>query len=94
MGIEVEDELPRTTSFNNYLVMLQAAQQGQGIALGWRRLVQPFVDSGQLVRPIPDSLNADSAYYLLVRPGSLNLRPELRTVHDWLCREAGFDVHG
>lgn len=88
MGIDADDHTPRATSFNNYLVILQAAQEGQGIALGWRQLVQPFLDSGQLVRPIPDSLSADSAYYILVPPGGLELRPELRAVYDWLRREA------
>jgi LysR family glycine cleavage system transcriptional activator len=88
MGIDVGDRALSGTSFNNYLVILQAAQEGQGIALGWRRLVQPFVDSGQLVRLIPDTLHADSAYYLLVQPGSLELRPELRVVHEWLREES------
>lgn len=91
MGVEADEHTPRATSFNNYLVILQAAQEGQGIALGWRQLVQPHVDAGQLMRPVPDSLTADSAYYLLARPGILELRPELRTVHEWLLREAGAD---
>lgn len=88
MGVEADDSTPRATTFNNYLVIIQAAQEGQGIALGWRQLVRPFLESGQLVRPIPDSLNADSAYYLLVQPGSLDLLAGLRTVHDWLLEEA------
>lgn len=91
MGVASDERAPHATSFNNYLMILQAAQQGEGIALGWRRLVQPFLDAGQLVRPIPDSLSADSAYYLVVRPGSLSLRPELRAVHDWLLEEAASD---
>jgi len=83
---------PPGTTFNNYLVILQAAQEGQGIALGWRQLVQPFLESGQLVRPVPDSLPSESAYYVLVQPGSLDLRPELRTVHEWLIQEAALDA--
>jgi len=94
MGIEIDDREPRATSFNNYLVILQAAQQGQGVALGWRRLVQPFIDSGQLVRPVAESLTADSAYYLLVQPGSLAFRSDLRAVHDWLLEEAALDAVG
>lgn len=92
MGVEVDDRKPRATSFNNYLVILQAVQEGQGIALGWRRLVQPFIESGQLVRPVDESLTADSAYYLLVRPGSLERRPELRAVREWLLAEAALDA--
>jgi len=87
-GINAAEYSAHATSFNNYLVILQAAQEGQGIALGWRQLVQPFLEAGQLIRPVPDSLGADSAYYVLVQPGSLELRPELRTVHEWLLREA------
>lgn len=93
MGVAAEERASPGTSFNNYLVILQAAQQGQGIALGWRQLVQPFLETGQLVRPIPDSLRADSAYYLLAQPGSLELRAELRTVHDWLLRESRLETH-
>jgi LysR family transcriptional regulator, glycine cleavage system transcriptional activator len=92
MGVEARHPMPSGTSFNNYLVILQAAQEGQGIALGWRQLVQPFLTTGQLVRPVPDTLEADSAYYLLVQPGSLDLRPELRTVRAWLLEEAARDA--
>lgn len=91
-GIEVNEFTTHAASFNNYLVILQAAQEGQGVALGWRQLVQPFLESGQLVRPLPDTVVADSAYYLLVQPGSLELRPELRTVHDWLLGEAAASI--
>jgi len=87
-GIAVTEYTAHATSFNSYLVILQAAQEGQGIALGWRQLVLPFLESGQLVRAVPDAVTAESAYYLLARPGSLALRPELRTVHDWLVSEA------
>lgn len=72
------------TSFNNYLVILQAAQQGQGIALGWHRLVHPFVTAGQLVRPIPNSFQPEGAYYLLVKPGDIDQQSEIQAVYDWL----------
>lgn len=94
MGVDAGASAAPGPSFNNYLVLLQAAQEGQGIGLGWRRLVQPYLDAGQLVRPVPESLQADSAYHLLVQPGSLELRPELRTVHDWLVRESERDAAG
>ncbi|MDZ7840425.1 MAG: LysR substrate-binding domain-containing protein [Gammaproteobacteria bacterium] len=91
MDVDAADHAAPGTRFNNYLVILQAVQTGQGIALGWRRLVQPLLDTGQLVRPVADSLEAGSAYYLLVQPGSLMLRPELRIVHDWLVQEAALE---
>lgn len=40
---------PRMTSFDNYLYSLAAAASGQGIALGWRRLVDQHLEGGLLV---------------------------------------------
>jgi len=40
--------------FNDYSVVLQAAIEGQGVALGWRHLVEPLVvEQGLLLRPVP-----------------------------------------
>ena len=34
--------------FNNYTMVIQAAQDGQGIGLGWRRLIGPQLRAGSL----------------------------------------------
>ena len=49
--------------FTSYQVCLDAAEQGNGIALGWYRTVKPQLDQGRLKRigsmniPIPNSIN-------------------------------------
>lgn len=45
-------DLPTPCRANDYNVVLQMALGHQGIALGWDHLVSPFIESGQLVRPV------------------------------------------
>ena len=73
--------------FNNYTILIQAAQAGQGVALGWRRLVEPLVEAGSLVRPIAASLAAPDAYYT-VMPEQVALTEAARALYDWLHAEA------
>lgn len=45
------DETPTAhLTFTSYVVCLDVAEQGEGIALGWERTVQPRLDAGSLVR--------------------------------------------
>ncbi len=74
--------------FNNYTIVIQAAQAGQGIALGWRRLVEQQLEAGSLVRPITSSLPADYSYFVAT-PNAAERRPEASAFHDWLLTEAG-----
>ena len=50
--------------FNNYVVALQAAQENQGIALGWHSQVEPLIKSGKLVRVTEFEMPAPGSYYL------------------------------
>lgn len=72
---------------NNYTIVIQAAQAGQGIALGWHRLVAGMIEAGSLVRPIAATLQAKHAYYLVV-PTGRNLPKEATAFRDWLVAEA------
>ena len=40
----------RGLSINDYVLVIQAAMEGQGVALGWHHLIQRMVASGLLVR--------------------------------------------
>lgn len=62
---------------------IQAACAGQGIALGWRYLVDDLLANGTLVRPIPHSMRTDRSYYLLFRHGS-PLWNEFDEIYRWL----------
>lgn len=69
--------------FNNYPIVVQAAVEGQGIALGWNRLVSDLVDQGRLVRPIGDVVRTRNAYWLSWR-SDRGLSDEARAIRDYL----------
>jgi len=50
--------------FNNYVVALQAAEDNQGVTLGWHSQVEPLIQSGRLVRLGDMQISAPGSYYL------------------------------
>jgi len=65
--------------FNSHPLLLQAACQGQGIALGWSLLVEDLLAAGTLIRPLDVELESPYAFYFVcpeknVGPGALALR--------------------
>lgn len=82
--------LPRENrhfSFNDYSVILQAALEGQGIAMGWRHLVEVPLTNGQLVRPLPQTVVTPEPMYVMASK-SRPLRSDVVALKDWLLREA------
>ena len=77
----------RLFRFNDYSIVLQAAIEGQGVAMGWRHLVNPLIEQGLLVRPVPQSVTTDPAIYTVASRRS-KLRPEAVSLRDWLIAEA------
>jgi len=73
--------------FDNYLVLIQAAIDGQGIALGGQRLAEDFISRGALVRPIGATLRSTRGFYLLV-PLDAPLSKPARLFRDWIVAEA------
>jgi len=67
-------------SFNNYPVMLQAAMYGQGVALGWRPLVNDLLDNGLLVAPLARCLATQRGYFVQIAAQ----RQAARQFADWL----------
>ena len=78
----------RGLEFDNYLVLLQAAVRGEGIALCGGRLAEDFIARGDLVRPIEATLRSDRAFYVLW-PKNTHLTEAARKFRDWLVQEAG-----
>ncbi|MBC7705323.1 MAG: LysR family transcriptional regulator [Rhodoferax sp.] len=72
--------------FNDYSIVLQAAIEGQGVALGWRHLVEPLITQGLLLRPFEHSVTTDQPIYI-VASGKNSLRSEVVFLRDWLMRE-------
>ena len=85
------DRSTKLFRFNDYSVVLQAAIEGQGVAMGWRHLVAPLITQGLLVRPVPHSVTTEQPIYLVAsRRGKL--RPEAAHLRDWLIAEARLDA--
>lgn len=76
----------RGLRFSNAELALQAALDGQGIALILQPLAQADLDAGRLVIPFPQALASPYAYYL-VMPEALTARPPVAAFRDWLQTE-------
>lgn len=68
-------------SLNSYPLVVEAARNGQGIALGWKHLVQ--TEDGKLVNPIKSSVETEDGYYLLWHKDR-TLPPEGRAFIQWI----------
>lgn len=55
--------------FNHYTDTIQAAVNGEGVALGWRVLLKGHLDEGRLVRVGHDCLRLEEGYHLLLPTG-------------------------
>lgn len=73
----------RWLRINSYPLLIQAALSGQGVALGWRGLVDRLLAEGSLIRPVDATLMTGRHFYL-VRPTSRILSHAAATLQDWL----------
>jgi LysR family glycine cleavage system transcriptional activator len=76
-----------TVRFNQYAFLVQAAIDGQGVALGRSPLVDQLVAQGKLVAPFRRK-HATSRAYFIVRAAQAARRPEAQAFADWLHAEA------
>ena len=49
--------------FTSFMVYLQAALNGEGIAIGWQHLLEDHLVNGLLVRPVDRMVETDRGYY-------------------------------
>ena len=73
--------------FDNYMVLIQAALGGQGIALCGGRLAEDFLARGDLVRPVEATMSSAHAFYLL-HPADTELSRDAALFRDWVLDEA------
>ena len=64
-------------------VLIQAAVDGQGVALGSTTFVQDLLDSGKLIKPFDITLENEFAYYI-VCPESHLKNPSIQAFKNWL----------
>ncbi|MBR0859166.1 transcriptional regulator GcvA [Bradyrhizobium liaoningense] len=82
----------RGLHINNSAAVLQAAMEGQGVALARSIMARDDIASGRLVRLFPEiTLPSSLSYYVVYRPESAGL-PRLLAFRDWLFEEAVANV--
>jgi DNA-binding transcriptional LysR family regulator len=70
-----------------YTDAIEAARYGQGIALGWARLVHDLIEAGELVRLPVASLKVVDSYYVVV-PHGRTITPAIDGLIDWLRQDS------
>ena len=86
-GVGMED-LARGPVFNQASMAIDAAVDGQGIALARTALAAWDLLAGRLVRPFPLALEVPYAYWI-VCPRTTAELPKIATFRAWLLAEAG-----
>ncbi len=78
----------RGLRINSSLLAIQAAIDGQGIALARTVIAERDVQAGRLITPLPQTQRTRCAYYVVHLPQALAHR-KVQAVRDWLFAEAG-----
>jgi LysR family transcriptional regulator, glycine cleavage system transcriptional activator len=77
----------RGTVIRDSSLLLRAALEGQGIALGQGSLVADLIKEKKLVAPVAGRMKTGFGYYL-VYPLGADQRPEIKVFRDWVVQEA------
>lgn len=86
-GVEGVDP-DRGPGYNLSALVIDAAVDGQGVAMARSALARDDLDSGRLVRPFELALPAEYAYYMVYPARALG-HPKVRAFCDWVLAEAG-----
>lgn len=76
----------RGPRFSNGVLAVEAAVEGQGVALALRPLIESDVAAGRLIIPIDLAVPSPYAYFL-VYPKLLASRPSVQAFREWLLDE-------
>lgn len=83
--VGIEAPTPRRRlNINSYAMLVQAAVMGQGVALGWSKLVDDYLLQGQLVRPMNTVLRTRARFCLLESSETPTRRASVRAFREWL----------
>lgn len=72
---------------NDYALVIQAAMAGEGIAIGWRHVVDSLIESGLLVQVLPESWVSGEEFHL-IWSSKTTLSSYAEQVRDWIINEA------
>ncbi len=77
----------RGQRYSHSSLVIQAAIDGQGVALGRSTLVALDLEAGRLVQPFGPALPSRYACYVVSPPATAE-RPKIKAFRDWLLEEA------
>lgn len=78
--------VPKGLQINDYVLVIQAVISGQGVALGWRHLVEDLVEKGVL-RRLTDPMVSTGKDFHVVWPREAQLSRAACDVRDWLIAQ-------
>jgi len=77
----------RGLRFNAYPLVLQAAEAGHGVALGWSYVTDPLLAEGRLVCPVNRVVETRDGYYLCTSKDAAQ-SPGILAFLNWIIAEA------
>lgn len=83
-------ELSHGPVLNRASMVIDAAVDGQGIALARTTLAAWDLINGRLVRPLPETLRLSKTYWIIC-PKATSTLPKITTFREWLLAEAAED---
>jgi LysR family glycine cleavage system transcriptional activator len=84
---ETEIDADRGPRYQHSNLVLQAAEQGDGVALARSVLAADALAKGRLVKPFDTAMPAEYAYYLVCLESHLN-RPKIKAFRQWMLAES------
>lgn len=88
-GVTVPGRLPGP-HFTTYTITIQAALEGRGVALGWRRLLAPELEAGRLIGVTEARVDPED-FYRLFTADAMRSDPAVQAFRTWLLDEAAAD---
>jgi LysR family glycine cleavage system transcriptional activator len=86
-----ESEPLRGPVMNRASMLIDAAVDGQGVALARTTLAAWDLINGRLIRPLDVALRLSKSYWI-VCPKAVSALPKVKTFRDWLLTEAADDL--
>ncbi|PDT83747.1 transcriptional regulator GcvA [Sinorhizobium sp. BJ1] len=86
--VGVDIRRARVLQLTDYNIVLQAALNGQGVAIGRMHMVRDHLAAGRLLQPYPQIVRSEKIAYWLVMPQNRRLRPGAEAFASWLKEEA------
>jgi LysR family transcriptional regulator, glycine cleavage system transcriptional activator len=87
----VTADVPHGPVLNRASMVIDAAIDGQGIALARTALAAWDLINGRLVRPFPLALRLSKTYWIVCSQAT-SMLPKIKACREWLLAEAGDDI--